>query len=82
MSELLLAHDGTLPPAVIRAVVSAQEQNVHVVRMQTVYENLLHRIPIRHLGSDVVRSTTCKDLSSASEPGNVLNGTAINAAST
>ena len=54
VSELLLAHDGTLPPAVIRAVVSAQEQNVHVVRMQTVYENLLHRIPIRHLGSDAV----------------------------
>lgn len=54
VSELVLAHDGTLPEAVIRAVVAAQEQNVDVVRMQTVYENLLHRVPIRHLGSDVV----------------------------
>ena len=54
VSELVLAHDGTLPEAVIRAVVGAQEQNVDVVRMQTVYENLLHRVPIRHLGSDVV----------------------------
>ena len=54
VSELVLAYDGTFPPAVIHAVVSAQEQNVDVVRMQTVYENLLHRIPIRHLGSDAV----------------------------
>lgn len=54
VSELVLAHDGMFSPEVIRAVVSAQEQNVDVFRMQTVYENLLHRVPIRHLGPDVV----------------------------
>ena len=58
ISELILAHDGTLPPALIRAVVHAQERGVDVTRMPDVYERLLNRIPIRHLGPDVVLASS------------------------
>ena len=58
ISELILAHDGTLPPALIRAVVHAQEQGVDVTRMPDVYERLLNRVPIRHLGPDVVLASS------------------------
>ena len=58
VSELILAHDGTLPPALIRAVVHAQEQGVDVTRMPDVYERLLNRVPIRHLGPDVVLASS------------------------
>ena len=54
VSEIVLAHAGTLPPALIRAVAHARERKVDVARMADVYERLLNRIPIRHLGPDVV----------------------------
>ena len=54
VSELVLAHDGKLPPRLIRAVFHARERGVDVARMPAVYERLLNRLPIRHLGDDVM----------------------------
>ena len=54
VSELVLAPPGKITPELLRAVVNAQESGVEVVRMATVYERLLRRIPIDHLESDWV----------------------------
>ena len=53
-SELVLAPAGKITPELLRAVVNAQEAGVEVVRMASVYERLLRRIPIDHLESDWV----------------------------
>ena len=52
VAELVLAHDGPLPPALIRVIVHARERKVPVAQMTDVYERLLNRIPIRHLAAD------------------------------
>ena len=54
VSELILAHDEPLTPALFQAVVNARERRVDILEMQTVYEHLLHRIPIRHLRPDTL----------------------------
>ena len=54
VSELVLAPTGEITTELLRAVVTAQEAGVDVVRMATVYERLLRRIPIDHLESDWV----------------------------
>ena len=67
VSELILAHDRSLTPAQFRAVVNVREHHVEIREMQTVYEQLLHRIPIRHLQPDTVLAfpgTAVGDLSS------------------
>ncbi len=51
VSELILAHDGPLTPALIQAIGNARKRRIDVLEAQTVYEQLLQRIPIRHLGS-------------------------------
>ena len=54
VSELVLAHDTPFTPALSRAVANAWARRVDILEMQTVYEQLLHRIPSRHLGPDNV----------------------------
>ncbi len=56
VSELILAHDRPFAPALFRAVVDARTRRVDVLEMQTVYEQLLHRIPVRHLKLDAVQA--------------------------
>lgn len=52
VSELILAHDGPPTPELAQAIGNARKRRVDVLAMQTVYEQLLQRIPIRHLGAD------------------------------
>ncbi len=54
VSALILAHDRPFTPALSRAVVSVKKRHVDVIAMQTVYEQLLRRVPIRHLIPDTV----------------------------
>ena len=54
VSELILAPDRPLTPALFRAVVNVQRRAVKIREMQTVYEQLLHRIPVRYLRPDTV----------------------------
>ncbi len=51
VSELILAHDRPLTPALFRAITHARA-HVDVVEMQPIYERLLRRVPIRHLSRD------------------------------
>ena len=53
VDEIVLAAPGaSLDPAVVRAVVHAQNVGVDVALMQTVYEERLQRVPVRFLESD------------------------------
>ncbi len=54
IAELVLAPTGEISPELLRAVVQAQEAGVEVVRLETVYEQLLRRIPINYLQPDWV----------------------------
>lgn len=53
VDELVLA-SSALGPDVVRALVHAQNLGVEVMPMQTVYEHLLQRVPVRHLESERV----------------------------
>jgi exopolysaccharide biosynthesis polyprenyl glycosylphosphotransferase len=54
VSEIVLAAEGEMDGPLLRALVKCQEAGVEVVRMSTVYERLLRRIPINHLEADWV----------------------------
>ena len=51
-SEIILSLDGEASGALVLALVGCQEDGVDVVRMATVYEQLLERVPVEHLESD------------------------------
>lgn len=53
VDEIVLA-SSALGPDIVRALVYAQNVGVEVVPMQTVYEQLLQRVPVRHLESESV----------------------------
>ncbi len=62
VSEMFLAPDGAIGPEVLRSLVRAQEERVAIVPLHTAYEQLLERLPIRHLdGSSVLASLAHAD---------------------
>jgi exopolysaccharide biosynthesis polyprenyl glycosylphosphotransferase len=57
ITEIIVAISGTMQGGTFQAILDAQEAGVDVVRMPTVYEELLGRVPIHHLESDwLIRS--------------------------
>jgi exopolysaccharide biosynthesis polyprenyl glycosylphosphotransferase len=52
VSEVIVAITGKMQGAMFQALLDAQERGVEVSRMPVVYEELLSRVPIRHLESD------------------------------
>ncbi len=57
LSELFLAPDGAVGPDALRCVVRAQESRVGVVPLPAAYEQLLQRVPVRHLDGSAVLGT-------------------------
>jgi exopolysaccharide biosynthesis polyprenyl glycosylphosphotransferase len=57
ITEIIVAISGTVQGGTFQAILDAQEAGVEVVRMPTVYEELLGRVPVHHLESDwLIRS--------------------------
>ncbi|HEX7541476.1 MAG TPA: exopolysaccharide biosynthesis polyprenyl glycosylphosphotransferase, partial [Anaerolineales bacterium] len=57
ITEIIVAISGTMLGGTFQTILDAQEAGVEVVRMPTVYEELLGRVPIHHLESDwLIRS--------------------------
>lgn len=57
VSDLIVAISGEMLGSTFQILLDAQESGVEIARMQTIYEELLGRVPIRHLESDwVLRS--------------------------
>ncbi|MCX6035673.1 MAG: sugar transferase [Chloroflexi bacterium] len=57
ITEIIVAISDTMLGGTFQAILDAQEAGVEVVRMPTVYEELLGRVPIHHLESDwLIRS--------------------------
>jgi len=52
VAEVIVAITGKMQGAMFQALLDAQERGVEVTRMPVVYEELLSRVPIRHLESD------------------------------
>ncbi len=50
--EVIVAVDGAASGDLVHALVGCQEDGVDVVRMATVYEQLLERVPVEYLESD------------------------------
>ncbi len=50
--EIIVAVDGAASGDLVHALVGCQEDGVDVVRMATVYEQLLERVPVEYLESD------------------------------
>jgi len=57
ISDLIVAINGEIQGATFQKLLDAQEQGIEIIRMQTIYEELLGRVPIQHLESDwIIRS--------------------------
>ncbi|HEY5268924.1 MAG TPA: sugar transferase [Anaerolineales bacterium] len=57
ITEIIVAISGTMQGGTFQAILDVQAAGVEVVRMPTVYEELLGRVPIHHLESDwLIRS--------------------------
>jgi exopolysaccharide biosynthesis polyprenyl glycosylphosphotransferase len=57
ITDLIVAISGEMMGTTFQALLDAQEQGIEVSRMQTIYEELLNRVPVLHLESDwVLRS--------------------------
>ena len=57
VSDLIVAITGEMMGGTFQILLDAQEQGTEIARMQTIYEELLGRVPIHHLESDwVLRS--------------------------
>ena len=57
VSDLIVAINGPMNGEMFQALLDAQEQGVEITRMPVAYEELLGRLPIRHLESDwILRS--------------------------
>jgi len=52
VAEIIVAITGKMQGAMFQALLDAQERGVEITRMPVVYEELLGRVPIRHLESD------------------------------
>lgn len=57
ISEVILAHSGPARGELLQALVDCQQYGVDVVRMSTVYEELVRRVPVQHLDTDWVFSS-------------------------
>jgi exopolysaccharide biosynthesis polyprenyl glycosylphosphotransferase len=57
ISDLIVAINGEIQGETFQKILDAQEQGIEIIRMQTLYEELLGRVPIQHLESDwIIRS--------------------------
>ncbi len=52
ISLLILAISGEIHPELFQAILDCQEQGAEVIRMPTLYESLLGRVPIAYLDAD------------------------------
>ncbi|MGH2625731.1 MAG: sugar transferase, partial [Anaerolineales bacterium] len=52
VTDLLFAIVGPMNGGMIRALLEAQERGVEITRMAAAYEEILNRVPIRHLEAD------------------------------
>jgi exopolysaccharide biosynthesis polyprenyl glycosylphosphotransferase len=52
VAEIVVAITGKMQGAMFQSLLDAQERGVEITRMPVVYEELLSRVPIRHLESD------------------------------
>jgi exopolysaccharide biosynthesis polyprenyl glycosylphosphotransferase len=52
VSVLVLAITGEIGPELFQAILDCQEQGAEVIRMPTLYESLLGRVPIEYLSAD------------------------------
>ncbi|MFO3795924.1 MAG: nucleoside-diphosphate sugar epimerase/dehydratase, partial [Anaerolineales bacterium] len=57
ISEVIVAITGEMQGETFQALLDIQEQGIDVIRMPTLYEELLGRVPVQHLESDwLIRS--------------------------
>jgi exopolysaccharide biosynthesis polyprenyl glycosylphosphotransferase len=57
ISDLIVAINGEIRGETFQKILDAQEKGIEIMRMQTIYEELLGRVPIQHLESDwIIRS--------------------------
>ena len=57
ISDIVVAISGEMLGSTFQILLDAQEKGIEIARMQTIYEELLGRVPIHHLESDwVLRS--------------------------
>jgi len=57
ISDIIVAISGEMLGSTFQTLLDAQEKGIEIARMQTIYEELLGRVPIHHLESDwVLRS--------------------------
>ena len=57
ISDLIVAINGEIQGDTFQKLLDAQENGIEITRMQTLYEELLGRVPIQHLESDwIIRS--------------------------
>lgn len=57
ISDVIVSISGELHGTTFQTLLDAQEKGIEIARMQTIYEELLGRVPIHHLESDwVLRS--------------------------
>ena len=52
VSDIIVAITGAMDGEMFQALLDAQERGVEIIRMPVLYEELLGRVPIRHLESD------------------------------
>jgi exopolysaccharide biosynthesis polyprenyl glycosylphosphotransferase len=57
ITDLIVAISGQMQGSMFQALLDAQEKGIEITRMPVVYEELLHRVPIRYLEADwILRS--------------------------
>jgi exopolysaccharide biosynthesis polyprenyl glycosylphosphotransferase len=57
ITDLIVAISGKMQGSMFQALLDAQEKGTEITRMPVVYEELLHRVPIRYLEADwILRS--------------------------
>ena len=57
ITDLIVAISGKMQGSMFQALLDAQEKGAEITRMPVVYEELLHRVPIRYLEADwILRS--------------------------
>ena len=52
VTGIVMAITGIMQGAMFQAILDAQERGVEIIRMPVLYEELLNRVPIKHLESD------------------------------
>ena len=57
ITDLIVAISGRMQGSMFQALLDAQEMGIEIARMPVVYEELLHRVPIRYLEAEwIIRS--------------------------